>query len=151
MDLMIDNNIVLDHILDREPHAEKSRLVCLLGITGEARTFISVNMLTDLFYILRKEHGSERAQEILDNDLSFLQLVGISSEDAKRALAKRWPDFEDALVAECASKINADYIITRDEKDFARSPVKAITPEELFELLDNEDWHYEETLLDFQD
>lgn len=149
MDLMIDNNIVLDHILDRQPHAEKSRLVCLLGITGEARTFISVNMLTDLFYVLRKEYGSERAQEILDDELSFLQLVGISPEDAKRTLAKRWPDFEDALVAECASKINADYIITRDEKDFARSPIKAISPEQLFETLDEQGLHYEETLLDF--
>lgn len=148
MDLMIDNNIVLDHILDRQPHAEKSRLVCLLGITGEARTFISVNMLTDLFYVLRKEYGSERAQEILDDELSFLQLVGISPEDAKRTLAKRWPDFEDALVAECASKINADYIITRDEKDFARSPIKAISPEQLFETLDEQGLHYEETLLD---
>lgn len=148
MDLMIDNNIVLDHILDRQPHAEKSRLVCLLGITGEARTFISVNMLTDLFYVLRKEYGSERAQEILDDELSFLQLVGISPEDAKRTLAKRWPDFEDALVAECASKINADYIITRDEKDFARSPIKAISPEQLFETLDEQGLHYEETFLD---
>lgn len=147
MDLMIDNNIVLDHILDRKPHAEKSRLVCLLGITGEARTFISVNMLTDLFYVLRKAYGSERAQEILDDELSFLQLVGISPEDAKRTLAKRWPDFEDALVAECASKINADYIITRDEKDFARSPIKAISPEELFEILESEGFHYEEILL----
>lgn len=148
MDLMIDNNIVLDHILDRQPHAEKSRLVCLLGITGEARTFISVNMLTDLFYVLRKEYGSERAQEILDDELSFLQLVGISPEDAKRTLAKRWPDFEDALVAECASKISADYIITRDEKDFARSPIKAISPEQLFETLDEQGLHYEETFLD---
>lgn len=148
MDLMIDNNIVLDHILDRQPHAEKSRLVCLLGITGEARTFISVNMFTDLFYVLRKEYGSERAQEILDDELSFLQWVGISPEDAKRTLAKRWPDFEDALVAECASKINADYIITRDEKDFARSPIKAISPEQLFETLDEQGLHYEETLLD---
>ena len=147
MDLMIDNNIVLDHSLDRQPHAEKSRLVCLLGITDEARTFISVNMLTDLFYVLRKEYDSERAQEILDDELSFLQLVGISPEDAKRTLAKRWPDFEDALVAECASKINADYIITRDEKDFARSPIKAISPEELFDILDEQGLHYEEVLL----
>ena len=148
MELMIDNNIVLDHILDREPYAEKSRLVCLLGITGEAQTFISVNMLTDIFYVLRKAHGSQRAQEILGDELSFLRWVGVSSEDAKLALAKKWPDFEDALVAECAGKINADYIVTRDGKDFVRSPIKAVSPEELFEILEAEGLHYEETLLD---
>ena len=147
MDLMIDSNVVLDHILDREPFAEKSRLVCLLGITGEAQTFINVNMLTDIFYILRKMHGSKRAQEILEDELSFLQLVGVSTTDAKRALAKRWPDFEDALVAECANKINADYIVTRDEKDFARSSVKAVTPEELFKIFGEEGIQYEEMLL----
>ncbi len=40
----------------------------------------------------------------------------------------------DALVAVCAQKAGADYIVTRDDK-FLRddSPVKAITPKELLQ------------------
>lgn len=34
MELMLDNNIVLDHIQRREPFYELSRRACLLGIVG---------------------------------------------------------------------------------------------------------------------
>ena len=87
MDLVLDNNIVIDHIDRREPFYELSRRVCLLGVVGEANTYISVNMLTDLYYLLRKDYGSQGAQDLIENNLSFLQLIGISAEDAQKALA----------------------------------------------------------------
>lgn len=37
-------------------------------------------------------------------------------------------------MAKCAESCNADYIITRNVKDFAESSVRAITPEEFLEL-----------------
>lgn len=144
MVLMLDNNIILDHIGRREPFYRLSRLTCLLGITGEAETYISVNMLTDLFYLLRKDYGSQGAQKMLDENLSSLKLAGVSPDDAKTALSLRWNDFEDALVAQCARKIGADYIITRNVRDFRESSVRAITPEELFEILRKQGLDYEE-------
>lgn len=44
----------------------------------------------------------------------------------------------------CAKKISADYIITRNVKDFERSPVKALTPEQLFSELESRGFIYEE-------
>ena len=81
MDLVLDNNIVIDHIDRREPFYELSRRVCLLGVVGEANTYISVNMLTDIYYLLRKDYGSQGAQDLIENNLSFLQLIGISAEE----------------------------------------------------------------------
>lgn len=144
MDLVLDNNIVIDHIDRREPFYELSRRVCLLGVVGEANTYISVNMLTDLYYLLRKDYGSQGAQDLIENNLSFLQLIGISAEDAQKALAARWGDFEDCLVARCAEKIKADYIVTRNAKDFRSSSVEAVTPEELFDRLEKQGFVYEE-------
>lgn len=116
----------------------------MLGIISEANTYISVNMLIDIFYLLRKDYGSQQAQHLVENNLSFLQVVGVSPEDAKRALSARWNDFEDCLAAVCAQKIKADYIITRNVKDFRNSPVEAITPKELFERLERSGFVYEE-------
>lgn len=144
MDLVLDNNIVIDHIDRREPFYELSRRVCLLGVVGEANTYISVNMLTDIYYLLRKDYGSQGAQDLIENNLSFLQLIGISAEDAQKALAARWGDFEDCLVARCAEKIKADYIVTRNVKDFRLSSVEAVTPEELFDRLEKQGFVYEE-------
>ena len=144
MDLMLDNNIVLDHIGRRQPFYELSRKVCLLGITGEANTFISVNMLTDIYYIMKKDFGSAQAQNLIENNLSFLQLVGVSPDDAQTALTRKWDDFEDCLVATCAEKIKANYIITRNVKDFRASKIEAITPEELFARLEQTGFTYED-------
>jgi predicted nucleic acid-binding protein len=40
------------------------------------------------------------------------------------------PDFEDAVIAAVAQREGADYIVTRNTKDFIASPVPAITPED---------------------
>ncbi|MCI2240804.1 type II toxin-antitoxin system VapC family toxin [Adlercreutzia faecimuris] len=144
MVLMLDANIVIDHIGRREPFYELSRRVCLLGITGEAATYISTNMATDIYYLLRKDYGSQEAQRMIEEDLSFLALVGVDPQDVHEALALRWGDFEDCLVAQCARKIGADYIITRNTRDFTRSSIKALTPEQLFEELAARGLVYEE-------
>jgi len=39
-------------------------------------------------------------------------------------------DYEDALLATCAKRRRIELIITRNLKDFAGSPVKAISPDD---------------------
>lgn len=148
MDLFIDNNVMLDHLGKREPFYQAARKICLLGIVKEADLYISVNMLTDLHYQLKKSYGSVIAQEMLEANLSaYLNVVGLSQQDAHTALSKRWDDFEECLVAESAASIKADYIITRNTKDFERSAVPAITPDQLFEKLELQGFDFE--LIDF--
>ncbi|WP_251230816.1 type II toxin-antitoxin system VapC family toxin [Adlercreutzia aquisgranensis] len=136
MDLMLDTNIVLDHIGRREPFYELSRRTCLLGIVGEARTFVTTSTVTDLFYLLRKDFGSVEAQRMIQEDLGFLEMVSVTPDDVAEALAQRWTDFEGCLVARCAQKVGADYIITRNADDYRRSTVRAVTPQQLFDELD---------------
>lgn len=85
---------------------------------------------------------------MLREDLSFLHVVGVLSEDIASALSQQWVDFEDCVVSCCAKKISADYIVTRNVRDFARSSVKAITPSELFDELDSRGIVYRE--IEFQ-
>jgi predicted nucleic acid-binding protein len=139
MELMLDNNIVIDKLCRREPFYELSNRICLLGLAGDANIYISVNMLTDIFYILRKDYGSETAQNMILENLSYLQVCGVSAGDGVESLRQGWPDFEDCLVARCAENIKADYIITRNPADFKGSLVPAITPEAFFELLESRD------------
>ena len=81
---------------------------------------------------------------MIERSLSFLRLIGITPEDAEKALASRWDDFEDCLVARCAEKIGADYVVTRNVRDFADSTVEAVTPEELFSRLEEQGLVFEE-------
>lgn len=144
LDLFVDTNIVLDHVGRREPFYQLSRKVLLLGVVGEARTFINTNMLADMIYLLRKDYGSAGAQRLVRENLSFLQVVGVSPDDASMALKAEWSDFEDCLVARCAEKVQADFIVTRNVKDFSRSMVPAISPADLFAELERRGITYEE-------
>ena len=80
MRLMLDTNILIDHIGRREPFYELSRRTCLLGITGVAETFISATMITDIHYLLSKDFGNIEAQRMIEEDLGFLEIVGVSSQ-----------------------------------------------------------------------
>lgn len=56
-------------------------------------------------------------------------------------------DYEDALVAECCVRNNVDIIVTRNKKDFAHSPVPALTPREFIEAYKPENVSYD--MVDF--
>jgi predicted nucleic acid-binding protein len=56
---------------------------------------------------------------------------GKNEEILRKSLHSDIADFEDAVIETSAVEKNADYIITRDIKDFGKSSVRAITPEEL--------------------
>lgn len=49
-----------------------------------------------------------------------------------------------ALLRSAQKKVAADFIITRNTKDFSRSSIRALTPKELFDELDARGIHYEE-------
>lgn len=144
MELLLDACVILDHIGRREPFYELSRRACLLGVVGEATTYVTSNMVTDIYYLLRKDYGSNEAQRMIEEDLGFLEVVSVTGDDVTRALSMRWNDFEDCLVSCCAEKAGADYIVTRNLRDFRASSVAAISPEQLFELLSQQGFDYAE-------
>lgn len=144
MRLLLDTCIILDHIGQREPFWQLSRRVCLLGLTGEAQTFITSNAVTDIFYLLRKDYGSAETQRMIQEDLGFLEVASVTADDISTALSIRWAGFEDCVAACCAEKIGADYIITRNLSDYQASRIPAINPEQLFDLLKERGFDYEE-------
>jgi hypothetical protein len=64
-------------------------------------------------------------------DFRVFDVVGIDGNDLKMALTVPIEDFEDALQAWCAGKINADGLITRDRRGFANAAIPIIAPSEI--------------------
>ena len=143
MRLFLDTNIILDYLLHRTPFYHDSRRVTLLGCVRETENFISALTVTDINYFLAKEYGAIKAQEIIESDLDFLQLASVTQSEIASALKRRWSDFEDAVVAACAENVNADFIITRNQSDFALSKIKALSPTELLQWFSSNNIIYE--------
>lgn len=136
MDLVLDEHILIDHIGKREPFYEAARRICILGITQKVDLYVGTTAMTDIFYLLQKDFGAQKASEMIESSLSFLRPVGVSPEDTTRALTQAWDDLEKCLLAQCAEKIRANYIITRSPEEFQRSKVPAITPAQLLEIVE---------------
>ena len=61
----------------------------------------------------------------------IFEFADFSSAVLERAVNMRWDDCEDAIQSATAELVHADYIITRNLKDFGQSKVMAFTPSEL--------------------
>ena len=62
-------------------------------------------------------------------------VVDLKADDLKKAADMKFRDYEDAVQSACASRIKANYIVTRNIKDFAESKVTAIKPTELLDRI----------------
>ena len=134
--VLIDTNIFIDVLQDRIPFTDNSQSVVALVVQKKIKGAVAAHSITNLWYILRKTHSDEERRNYL---LSLFELFDVVSIDKNRLVAalenSNLKDFEDCLQDECACAINADYIITRDAKDFESSMVKALTPAEFLENL----------------
>ena len=133
MKVLIDTNVILDVVAKREPHFEFSASflkLCGMQITG----CIAASQTTDIFYLLRRAGKDVRsAKDIVKKLTDNVKVLSITATDVQNALAAAMPDYEDSLLACCAKRQNADYIITRNEKDFNLSPVSALSPQTFLE------------------
>ena len=130
MKLLIDINVILDVVLGREPWLnEASRLLSALE-DGEAEGYVAAHTITTIHYIVAREKGRQTAAQAVSDVLRVVRVVPITSADFQQALVLGISDFEDAVQAAAALQIGADYLITRNTKDFKASPVEVRTPGE---------------------
>ena len=135
MKIAIDNNLVLDALLARQPFNEVAEQI-LTACVDTHKGCLSTNNLTDIFYVLRKSIGASMAKAAVEKLMGLLEIISVNDEDCLNALSLPINDFEDALVVICAKKALADYIVTRDEKFLQlETSVSLILPSNLLKIL----------------
>ena len=130
MRLLIDANILLDVLQNRQPYAADSAKIWKLCETAQDLGFVTALSFANLVYVMRKELDPETIEEVYRKLELIFQFTELSSKDLDKAVAMKWNDFEDALQVAAAERMNADYIITRNVRDFLHSRVMALTPAE---------------------
>jgi predicted nucleic acid-binding protein len=126
--ILIDTNVVLDLALDRSPYAADAQALFEAldqpGLSG----LITATTVTDLYYVLRKAKGRETTVALLKDLLQVIDIAGVDRGMVVKALHANWKDFEDAIQAFAAEHQQADYLITRNTKDFQAASVPALSP-----------------------
>ncbi len=132
---LVDTNVVLDVLLDRQPHAAGSAAVWAAVETGISKGFLAAHAITTIHYLVRKELGIAKARGTISAMLRVFDVAAVDAAVLEEALRLSMSDFEDAVTAAAAQMAGCDFLVTRDPKGFRGSPIRALTPEAFLPLL----------------
>ncbi len=135
MRVLLNTNIVLDFLLEREPFLTDADALFLAIRTGQVAGYITATTLTDIFYIARKNKGIQLARQDVSDLLALMHICTVERRILEAAISSLLPDFEDAVQIACALNENLDAIITRDTQDFADASLQILSAGELLQRL----------------
>ena len=99
--ILIDTNVLLDYLLERDPFFEAAKEVILSCINGKAKGCIAAHSIPNMFFILRKDYDAKERREILLNLCKIFDVEGIDKTKLIAGLEnENFSDFEDCLQME---------------------------------------------------
>jgi predicted nucleic acid-binding protein len=128
---LIDTNVVLDWLLDREPWSDEALPLWGARDGGRIVAYLPASVLTDIFYIIRRSMGISAAFAAVDRIFPAFGLLAVDGPLLQQARALPGNDFEDNVQIACAASAHLDLIITRNPVDFRTSPVRVIEPSQI--------------------
>lgn len=133
MKVFIDTNILIDFLAARHPFAEDAIALFQLADNEEIELIASDLTIINVIYILTRMHyGLSDIYDSLDNIRPLLTITSMGATAVDRCLQHRSDDFEDEMQYLSAVDANADYILTRNKKDFDFGDSAVMTPQEFF-------------------
>jgi predicted nucleic acid-binding protein len=130
MKVMFDLNIVLDVVQRREPHYRLSATALSTVVQGDAQGVFPCHGVTTVHYLVSRYGNKRRADELVDWLSRRFEIGTAGRDEFVRASGLALADFEDAVVCAVAEACGCDGIVTRNLRDFSRSPVRPLSPEE---------------------
>ena len=133
--VLIDTDVILDFFLDREPFSENAANILALCEKKVIVGYVTPVIISNVYYLLSQKAKQEKVIEKLKLLLSILEILVIDKNSILVALNSDFKDLEDALqnyAAELNEEINL--IITRNIKDFKKSELGIMSPEDFLKL-----------------
>jgi len=136
MRVLIDTNILLDFLLEREPFKDDAEELFAAIDSGQIIGYVTATTLTDIFYIARKHTRSlELAREAVSSTLETMIICPVNRNVLEAAFASGLIDFEDAVQIYSAIAQDLDIIVTRDNKGFLSSTIQVFSVRQLLNQL----------------
>lgn len=133
--VLFDSDVLLDILAQRQPFVIASAQALNTVMKKQVQGFVSGHAVTNIFYILRRQIGSEAARKLIENLLQHIQIASVTNQVIYQALQSPIKDFEDAVTSAAAMSAGLEIIVTRNKTDFVASLVPAMLPEELLKML----------------
>ena len=113
MTVLLDTDILIDVATDRAPFSAPAATLLDALEHRPGSAFVAWHSLSNSYYLV----------------------APTTTESLRYAARLAVPNFEDALQVAAAAACRADLIATRNTRDYAKSPIRAVTPSAVLEQL----------------
>jgi predicted nucleic acid-binding protein len=128
--VFIDSDVILDLLCKREPFYVYAAEIFTLGDTEKIELVTTSVVFANVFYILRKVLGIEKAKELLRKLRIIISVVSVDEKVVDLSLNSKFADFEDGLQYFTARENDIKIILTRNTKDYKDKDLLVQTPED---------------------
>jgi len=135
MRALLDNDVVLDFLLVRQPFFLEADEIFIRLQNKEFRAYISAITPINAFYTTRKEKGKDVAFKTVEGLLKLVEVCRTDKSVLQNAFTLNFADYEDAVQCASAMAENLDAIATRNTKDYKNSSIKVFSPSEFLQFL----------------
>jgi predicted nucleic acid-binding protein len=128
--IFIDTDIILDVLAERDDFAEAAAEVFELGHVNKIELFTTAVVLANVFYMLRKTSGIEKARKNLQKLRLIIHVLPIDEAVVDLSLNSQFTGFEGGLQYFTARANNISKLITRNIKHYKVDDMIIETAEE---------------------
>jgi predicted nucleic acid-binding protein len=128
MRVLLDTDVVLDYMLEREPFAQTAGKLFELNAQGAFDGYISGITPINVFYLARKVMERDKLKLALNDLLLTLRVCPVTHYVLLQALSLPFADYEDAVQHVSATENRIDALVTRNLGDYQNATVPVFSP-----------------------
>ena len=128
--MLLDTDILNDLALCRHPRAQAAAELLDRIEHGTLTAFVAWHTVSNFYHPVSPARGRMDTRDFIVELTPFAAVVPTGTEVLRYTAALPMADFEDAMQVAAARACDARHIVTRNVKDYHRSPIPAIRPQD---------------------
>jgi len=133
--LFVDSDIILDLLFNREPFSDYTKILLAESDIRKIKLSTSTLAIANIHYIHSKQTNSAVTRDTLKTIVKIINILPFESDIVNLALNSPFTDFEDAIQYHIAERYRCNAIVTRNIKDYKKSTIQVLTPEQFLKTL----------------
>ncbi len=132
---LLDTNIILDWMLDRQPFSKEANAIWDANKRGVFEAYVAAITPTNVYYIASKVKSASIVKQAIADLLATVQICPLNQAILQNAQTLQFSDYEDAVQHESAVASGLDVIVTRNLKDYSKATLPVYAPADFLTYL----------------
>lgn len=135
MKVLLDTNIVLDLLLQREPFYKDALEIFSFIELKKIDGYLCATTMTTIHYLVSKTLKKNQSNKVIEDLLQLFKIAEVNKDVLLSSVKHNGIDFEDSVLYTSAKFADIDVIVSRDKKGFKKSKVLVQEPNEFLASL----------------